>query len=203
MSDSIKAKKIVLLVGLASASVGLVKLFPLIPLEKFSAIAKISGTLAGFSAPWLLPALGIFTLVGADRHERRDFRGSSSDGFFSGSVKTGNVITGNPGLGGWLATYWLMVYPMVMFYYSYIRIPFEQALMRLLGHSDSAFATITVLSRLGEFLPVVIAVIVAGKVWHSDSGLCKVIITAWMIMILAAAGNLVVYCGLYLAIKGL
>jgi hypothetical protein len=203
MSDSLKAKKIVLLVGLASASVGLVKLFPLIPLEKFSAIGKISGTLAGFSAPWLLPALGIFTLVGADRHERRDFRGSSSGGFFNGSVKTGNVIAGNPGLGGWLATYWLMVYPIVMFYYSYIRIPFEQSIHRLLGISDSTFAIITVLNMLAEFLPVVIAVIVAGKVWHSGSGFCRAIIATWMLMILAAAGNLVIYCGLYLAIKGL
>jgi hypothetical protein len=124
MSDSLRAAKIVLFMGAGAGLVGIVRSIPPVQLEAFSSIINISGTLAGFSAPWLLPAFGIFALVSRDRHERRDFRGSGSSGFFSGSVKTGEIIPGNTDLGGWLANYWLMIYPMVMAYYNHARFPF-------------------------------------------------------------------------------
>jgi hypothetical protein len=198
MSDSLKAAKIVLFMGAGAGIVGIVKTIPSLSLEKLSIVAslgKISGTLAGFSAPWLLPALGIFTLIGTDWQKKRDFSGWNSNGFFSGSVETGEVIPGNTELAAWLATYWMLVYPMVMFYYEYIRFPFTKALVSLLGSDNFA---ITVLDRLAEFSPIVIAVIVARKIWHSDSTFCKVIILVWMSLISVAAVNMVVYCGFYL-----
>jgi hypothetical protein len=198
MSDSLKAAKIVLFMGAGAGVVGIVRAIPSLSLEKLSIVAslgKISGTLAGFSAPWLLPAFGIFTLIGTDWQKKRNFSGWNSNGFFSGSIETGEVTPGNPVLAAWLATYWMLIYPMVMFYYEYIRIPFTNALVSLLGSGHFA---ITVLDRLAEFSPVVIAVVVAGKIWHSDSVLRKVILRAWMYLISVAAVNMVVYCGFYL-----
>jgi hypothetical protein len=200
MSSSLKAAKIVLFMGAGAGIIGVIKSIPPVQLEAFSSIIKISGTLAGFSAPWLLPALGIFALVSRDRHERRDFRGSGSNGFFSGSVKTGEVIPGNTDLGGWLANYWLMIYPMVMAYYNHVRFPFEKALVSLLGSGNFA---IPVLDRLAEFSPVVIAVLVARKVWNSGSAVCRAILKVWMVLILAAIGNMVAYCVFYLSVHGL
>ncbi len=202
-SKSIKARKIVLFLGSVFGTIAVIRALPLLSLGKFgvvSAISQISGTLAGFSVPWLLPVFGIFALVGIDRDEHRDFSGWYRGGSFSGSFKTGEIIPGNPELAGWLSTYWMLIYPMFKFYHDCIRFSFLKALGGLLGTSDSALLAVTISDILVGFSPIVIAVIVAGKVWHSECVFCIFILRFWFFLILAATVNITVYWGFRLLI---